>query len=323
MPPIDAPVLFIVGPTAVGKTRLAIALAQRLNGEIINADSRQVYRYMDIGTAKPTPAERRQAAHHLLDLLTPDASFDLGSFLSLARQAIQDISRRGRLPIVAGGTGQYLWALHEGWQAPAVPPNADFRRECQKTVERDGGAVLYHQLQKVDPARAAELDPRNFRRIIRALEIYHTTGRPASAYRQPGEPLPRSRIIGLTLEREALYQRIDARVDQMLADGFVAEARNIAAMGYRLGSGALACPGYRELGQYLDNLISLTAAVQRTKFQTHRLVRRQYTWFKPHDSRIHWLDADCPGLEQRAMELAADLIGTSRAIGYDGGVVLQ
>lgn len=312
MPPIDAPVLFIVGPTAVGKTRLAIALAQRLNGEIINADSRQVYRYMDIGAAKPTPAERRQAVHHLLDLLTPDNNFDLSSFLTLARQAISDIDERGRLPIVAGGSGQYLWALHEGWQGPAAPPDADFRREWEEMAEREGGAALYRRLQEIDPARAAALDSRNIRRIIRALEIYHVTGQPPSTYRRPAAPLPHSRIIGLTMERAALYRRIDARLDQMLADGFLAEARSLAAMGYPLGQGALACPGYRELGQYLEGYITLEEAVQRAKFQTHRLARRQYTWFKPADSRIHWLDAAAPDLTKRAAKLAAGLTETGR-----------
>lgn len=312
MPPIDAPVLFIVGPTAVGKTRLAIALAQRLKGEIINADSRQVYRYMDIGAAKPTPAERRQAIHHLLDLLTPDHSFDLSSFLALARQAIHDIAGRGRLPIVAGGTGQYLWALHEGWQGPAAPPDADFRREWEERAAREGGAALYRRLQEIDPARAAALDPRNLRRIIRALEIYHITGRPPSTYRRPAEPLPHSLILGLTLERASLYRRIDDRFDQMLADGFLEEARNLAAMGYPLGQGPLACPGYRELGQYLEGAITLAEAAQRAKFQTHRLARRQYTWFKPTDSRIHWLDAAAPDSTERAAELAAGLAETVR-----------
>lgn len=323
MSPIDTPVLFIVGPTAVGKTRLAIALAQRLNGEIINADSRQVYRYMDIGAAKPTPTERRQAAHHLLDLLNPDESFSLGRFLALARQTLRDLAGRGALPIVAGGSGQYVWALQEGWQTPSIPPDADFRRECQETIDQAGGAGLYHRLQEVDPARAAQLDPRNLRRIIRALEIYHSTGHPPSTYRQPGEPLPHSLLIGLTMERNALYQRIDARFDQMLTDGFVAEARNLAAMGYRLGSGPLACPGYRELGQYLDGAISLDAAVQRAKFQTHRLARRQYSWFKPDDSRIRWLDAADPELAEKAAELATGLTGAGSTTGYYGGVVLQ
>lgn len=308
---VDAPVLFLVGPTAVGKTRLAISLAPRLNGEIINADSRQVYRHMDIGTAKPAPEEQSQAPHHLLDLLPPDRSFSLGSFLSRARQAILDISGRGRLPIVVGGTGQYVWALQEGWEVPEVPPDTGFRERCQQTAAAAGNQALYRRLQKIDPQRAAELDPRNLRRIIRALEIYHVTGRPPSDYRKRKGGLPGSgeagRIIGLTLERAALYERIDRRVDRMMTGGLLAEARSIAAMGYPLGTGPLACPGYRELGQYLNGAISLEEAVRRTKFQTHRLARRQYTWFKPADPRIHWLAADDPALDELAWERAAGL----------------
>lgn len=306
MDPIDASVLFIVGPTAVGKTRLAIDLAQRLGGEIINADSRQVYRYMDIGTAKPTRAERSQAVHHLVDLLNPDESFSLGSFLALARQAIGDIAGRGALPIVAGGSGQYVWALQEGWQTPAVAPDEGLRREWEEWAVREGEDALYRRLEGVDPARAAELDPRNQRRVIRALEIYQVTGQPPSAYRQAGEPLPNCRIIGLTLEREALYRRIDERVEGMLAEGLVEEARCLAARGYRLGERALACPGYRELGQYLEGEISLSEAAQRTKFKTHRLARRQYTWFKAEDERIHWLEAGRADLEERAVEGIGD-----------------
>ena len=308
MTPVDTPVLFIVGPTAVGKTRLAIALAQRLNGEIINADSRQVYRRMGIGTAKPTPAEQSQAPHHLLDLLLPDHNFSLGSFLSLARPAIRDIAGRGCLPIVAGGTGQYVWALQEGWEVPEVPPDADFRASCQAAAATEGNQVLYRRLQEIDPPRAAELDPRNLRRVIRALEIYHATGRPPSDYRQRQGVLHRSGVVGLTMERAALYERIDRRVDQMLADGLLAEVRHLAALGYSLGEGPLACPGYRELGQYLAGEITLDEAVQRTKFQTHRLARRQYTWFKPDDSRIHWLEADGPDLEEQSRKLAAALV---------------
>ncbi len=309
----DAPIIFLVGPTAVGKTRLAISLAQRLNGEIINADSRQVYRHMDIGTAKPTPEEQSQAPHHLLDLLPPDRSFSLGSFLSLARQAIIGISGRGHLPIVAGGTGQYVWALQEGWAVPEVPPDAGFRERCQQTAATAGNQSLYRRLQKIDAQRAAELDPRNLRRIIRALEIHHVTGHLPSDYRRREEELPGSGggglTVGLTLERAALYERIDRRIDRMMRGGLLAEARNIAAMGYPLGTGPLACPGYRELGQYLNGETSLEEAVQRTKFQTHRLARRQYTWFKPDDPRIHWLDADNPALDELAWERAAGLRG--------------
>ncbi len=308
MPPTkaEAPLLFVVGPTAVGKTRLGISLAQELNGEIINADSRQVYHYMNIGTAKPTPQEQSQAPHHLLDLAPPDRSFSLGSFLSLAREASSDIASRGRLPIVVGGAGQYVWALQQGWEVPEVPPDADFREFCELEAAKKGHQVLYRRLQEIDPQRAAELDPSNLRRIIRALEVYHLSGRPPSDYRKRSDNQPQATIIGLTLERTLLYDRIDRRVDRMMSAGLLAEAQSIVELGYSLGEGPLACPGYRELGQYLKEEIPLDTAVQQTKFQTHRLARRQYTWFKPEDSRICWLNATSPDLAEQSRKLVAE-----------------
>ena len=297
------PSLFIVGPTATGKTRLAVSLARRFNGEIINADSRQVYRYMDIGTAKPTPEEQKQALHHLLDIPTPDQRFDLGSFLSLARSIIEEIQGRGHLPMVVGGTGQYIWALLEGWEVPAAPPDPDFRNAKEQEAAHRGALALYRELQEIDPQRASELDPRNVRRVIRALEIYHTTQRKPSDYRKKAAQGLDSLIIGLTLDRGELYRRIDQRVDQMIQAGLLDEVRNLAGMGFQLGSGPLDSPGYRELGQYLTGEITLEEAVQRAKYQTHQLARRQYAWFKLNDPRIHWLDASEPDLAEQAGSL--------------------
>ena len=298
-----APVLFIVGPTGVGKTGLAVALAQRFQGEIVNADSRQVYRHMDIGTAKPTAVERRKAPHHLLDFvdpLDPDRSFGLGSFLPLAVGAIAEIRGRGRLPMVVGGTGQYIWALLEGWDVPEVPPDPDFRHAKLVELEQDGALALHQELHRIDPQRAAELDPRNARRVIRALEVHHTTGRPPSDFVRRSGPMTATCVLGLTMDRAELYRRIDDRVDRMIADGLEDEVRGLAAMGLTMGQGPLASPGYVEMGQYLAGDISLSEAVQRTKFRTHRLVRRQYTWFKLGDPRITWLDAAVSELEDRA-----------------------
>ncbi|HZA24245.1 MAG TPA: tRNA (adenosine(37)-N6)-dimethylallyltransferase MiaA [Dehalococcoidia bacterium] len=304
----------VVGPTAAGKTRLAIALAQRFSGEIINADSRQVYRYMDIGTAKPTLQEQQQAPHHLLDIRDPDQDFALGAFLVLAKEAIKDIRSRQHLPILAGGTGQYIWALIEGWDVPQVPPDEGFRRLKEQEVRERGGQALYEELQRIDPQRASELDPRNVRRVIRALEIYHATQRRPSDYgkriSQGGNPL----IIGLTLPREDLYQRIDQRVDKMVQAGLLEEVKNIAGMGYQPGQGPLDSPGYRELGQHLNGEITLEEAVQRTKFQTHQLARRQYTWFKRSDPRIRWLDAADPQLDEKAAQLVTDFYSRSRPV---------
>ena len=304
---IDPRVLYIVGPTATGKTQLAISLAHQLGGEIVNADSRQVYRYMDIGTAKPTPEERTQVPHHLFDLLTPAENFSLGSFLSLARTAIDGISQRNSLSIVVGGTGQYVWALRDGWEVPAVPPDNRYRIELETLARDQGSQVLFQRLQLIDPKRASELDPRNVRRVIRALEIHNVTGMAPSDIQAVSSQGIEGLVIGLTMERDLLYERIDRRVDQMMDNGFLDEARNLSALGYTLGEGCLACPGYKELGQFLAGEMCLEDAIQKTKFQTHRLVRRQYTWFKPNDSRINWLDGLDPELTNTALNLVSQL----------------
>ena len=295
--------LYIIGPTAAGKTQLGIALARELGGEIINADSRQVYQFMDIGTSKPTPAERSAVPHHLFDLLPPADNFSLGSFLSQAKARVDEIIGRGLLPIVVGGTGQYIWALHEGWNVPAIPPDLPFRQALESYAAEQGAESLYARLQALDPQRANELDPRNIRRVIRALEIHHVSDAIPSQIRRRSTEGKLGPVVGLTMERGRLYDRIDLRVDQMMADGFLHEAKMLESMGYSLGAGPLACPGYRELGQHLCGEISLDDAIQRTKFQTHRLARRQYTWFKPEDSRITWLNGESPDLLQAVLTL--------------------
>ena len=297
------PVVAVVGPTAVGKTRLAIALARRFGGEIVNADSRQVYRLMSIGTAKPTPAERTEAPHHLVDILNPDENFGLGLFLKLAHDAIGDITARGRLPIIAGGTGQYVWGLLEGRQVPEVPPDTCFRQQLEQIAAEGDGEALYARLQEVDPDRAAALDPRNVRRVIRALEIHQATGRKPSEMTQDQAPPFPSLVIGLTMERQELYQRIDARVDDMMAAGLLDEVQELAAAGYAPGQGALGSPGYCELGEYLSGLAGLEEAVVHTKTQTHRMARRQYTWFKLTDPRICWLDTGDEHLDDNVAAL--------------------
>ena len=310
--PINTPVLLIVGPTAAGKTSLAVTLAQQFNGEIINADSRQVYRRMDIGTAKPSPQEQGQAPHHLLDILNPDQNFDLATFLSLARDAISEIQERGRLPIVVGGTGQYIWALVEGWQVPEVAPDLEFRAAKTAEIEEHGPEYIYQQLQEANPQRAAQLDSRNVRRVIRALEVHRAQASQPRTSEDPPQALTDYLIIGVALGREQLYQRIDDRVDRMMSQGLEEEVRNLAADGYEPGNGPLAGPGYRELGEFLAGSISLEEAVQRTKFQTHRLVRHQYNWFKLEDPRIKWFDAGAPAIESQA-RLAVENFLANRA----------
>ena len=308
----------VVGPTAVGKTRLAVSLAQRFSGEIINADSRQVYRGMDIGTAKPTAPEQALAPHHLVDFVDisedPSERFGLAVFLDLARRAADEIRDRGHLPIVSGGTGQYVWGLIEGKGVPQVPADPAFRRAMEEEAAADGGQALHRRLQEIDPARAAKLDPRNVRRVVRALEIHQATGDKPSEF-STGQDAPfNSLVLGLTMDRKALYRRVDERVDQMMEDGLLAEVETLAAAGHSPGEGPLGSPGYRELGLYLSGQLSLVEAVQRTKTQTHRLVRRQYNWFKLNDPRIHWLDAAGSGVDQEAAELVAAFLNADTPV---------
>ncbi len=281
----------VVGPTAVGKTALAIALAQRFDGEIVNADSRQVYTGMDIGTAKANAAEQNSARHHLIDIRPPDVPISLGEYLPLARECIESIAARDQLPILCGGTGQYVWALLEGWAVPQVPPDPDLRSQLESRLAAEGPSPLWQELRELDPDRAKSIDPNNPRRIIRALEILRKVGRPVESTRKSADPPYRSLVLGLTADRAALYDRIDARFDSMMTDGLREEACRLHAAGYTLGSGALSGVGYTELGMHLAGEMTLDEAVARAKTRTHRLVRRQYTWFKRGDHRIDWLDA--------------------------------
>ena len=300
----------IVGPTAVGKTALAVRMAQRFGGEIINADSRQVYRGMTVGTAKPSAEGLAAAPHHLIDILDPHENFGLSLFLEHATEAIRDIRDRALLPIVCGGTGQYVWGLLEGQRVPAAPPDELFRSALEAEAEEIGAVALHQRLAAIDPVRAGALDARNVRRVIRALEIHHVTGRLPSEYLSDKQaPDGKALVLGLTMPRDTLYRRIDDRVDQMMRDGFLAEVEGLLESGYANGAGPLASPGYRELGQYLAGETSLEEAVARTKTQTHRLARRQYTWFKPTDPRIDWLDVTDPAFIGDASDRIAAYVG--------------
>ncbi len=283
------PIIVVVGPTASGKTALAIELARRFGGEIISADSRQVYRHMNIGTAKPTAAERAQAPHHLIDIRDPDEQFGLADFLDLAHGAARAVAAAGRLPIIAGGTGQYIRALLEGWQAPRVPPDQALRRRLEAEAAVDP-AALYRELVTRDPEAARVIDPRNIRRVVRAIEVMRATGQMFSAQRRKGRASYRALVIGLALERDALYRRIDQRVDQMFAAGLVEEVRGLASRGYACDLAALDSIGYAEVCGFLAGDLTLTEAIARTKTGTHRLARAQANWFRRSDPAIHWLD---------------------------------
>ncbi|MHB0859300.1 MAG: tRNA (adenosine(37)-N6)-dimethylallyltransferase MiaA [Anaerolineae bacterium] len=283
-------VVVIVGPTAVGKTALSLRLAQRFNGEIISTDSRQIYRGMDIGTAKATASERAQAPHHLLDIVEPDEELTLAHYQELAGQAIEEVWLRGKLPMVVGGTGLYVRALTEGWTVPAVPPNLALRARLEERAVREGAQALHDLLVSVDPEAAERIDARNVRRVIRALEVHHETGTPISVLQRKHPPDYRLLYIGLTMPREALYERIDRRIDAMMEAGLEDEVRSLLACGYDLELPSMSGLGYRQLVAYIRGQLSRDEAVALIKRETRRFVRQQYNWFRLDDVRIHWFD---------------------------------
>ncbi len=286
----NAQVIAIVGPTGTGKSQLAIRLAQAFDGEIVSADSRQVYRYMDIGTAKPTRQELSLVPHHLIDIVNPDKDFSLGQYQGLAQGAIDDIQQRNRLPLLVGGSGLYIWSILEGWGIPHVPPDAEFRRALEIKAAQAGREELYQELVRVDPVAAKSIDPRNVRRVIRALEVSRYAGAPFSQLRQKKEPHFSTLTIGLTADRAELYRRIDRRVDEMMERGLVDEVRKLVEMGYNPDLPAMSGIGYKQVGMFLKGELSLEAAVLQTRFETHRVARHQYSWFRPEDRRIRWFD---------------------------------
>jgi tRNA dimethylallyltransferase len=298
------PVLAIVGPTAIGKSALALRLAQQLGGEIVSADSRQVYRFMDIGTAKPAPEEFSAVPHHLIDVVDPDQPFSLAMFLERARAAIAGIAARSRLPIVVGGTGQWVWALLEGWDVPPVAPDTELRAALEERARLEGHQALYEDLSRADPAAAARIDSRNVRRVIRALEIaaVQDTSPPATPHKTP--PSFDTKLLGLTLDRSKLYRRIDDRVDSMIDRGWVGEVTGLLERGYGPELPSMSGLGYRELVEHLRGELDLDTAVERIKYGTHRFARSQYRWFRHSDPRIRWFDSDT-GLNDAAGDIAA------------------
>ena len=280
--------VIVLGPTGVGKTALAIALAERLNGEIIGADSRQIYRHMDIGTAKPTPAQRARIPHHLIDFVDPAAQLSLAEYQDAAYQAIAALHERGRLPFLVGGSGQYITAVEEGWSIPRVPPNFELRGELEAFVKAHSPQALHDRLRQVDVQSADKIHPNNYRRVIRALEVQIMTGQPISSLQQKKPPPYAILRLGLWLERAQLYPRVDRRVDAMIAAGFVDEVRALLERGYDRRLPALSGLGYLEIAAHLLDNAPLDAAVQKTKFSTHEFIRRQDVWFRGHDNGILW-----------------------------------
>jgi tRNA dimethylallyltransferase len=280
------PLVVLVGPTAVGKTAISLHLAEALNGEIVSADSRQVYRGMDVGTAKTTPEEQHRVPHHLIDVVTPDETLTLAEYQEMAYTAIDAIHSRARLPFLVGGTGQYVRAVVEGWGIPRVPPQGRLREALDKLPTDE----LARWLANLDPAAAQRLDPRNRRRVIRALEVTLVSGRPISEQQKKDPPPYRTLQLGLTLPRPQLYQRIDERVDNMMEAGLLGETRRLKAE-YGCDVPAMSGLGYAQLCAYLQGEMPLDAAIAAIKHETHRFVRHQANWFKPTDPHIHWFNA--------------------------------
>jgi tRNA dimethylallyltransferase len=283
-------VVAIVGPTAVGKTEVSLQLAESLNGEIVSTDSRQFYRGMDIGTAKATSDELARVPHHLIDVADPDEIWSLAVFQKEAQKAITDINRRGKLPFLVGGTGQYIRAVLEGWDIPAQAPVPHLRHALEAWADEIGPAVLYEKLKLIDPEAAEKIDANNLRRTVRALEVIFQTGRKFSALRRRKASPYILKFVGLQRPRPELYERIDARIELMLENGFLDEVQTLLDKGYSAELPNMSAIGYREMVAYLQGEISMEDAVARMKRMTRIFVRRQANWFKADDPNIRWFD---------------------------------
>lgn len=286
-------IITICGPTGIGKTGFAIALAHAFDGEIIGADSMQIYKYLDIGTAKPTPDELAAAPHHLVDFLEPDRDFDAGAYAKLAGQKIEELSEQGKLPIVAGGTGLYIRALLYGlFRAHAI---------CEETLdhltrelEEKGSRHMHDRLAACDPRAAEKIHPNDSFRLLRALEVFQTTGRPISDAQQAHDFKVQqydSLTFGLTMDRERLYDRINRRVDLMIEQGLLSEVKTLAGRGYSLDLKSMQSIGYRHMGLYIKGTVDLAEAVRLLKRDTRRYAKRQFTWFRKEPG-IVWIQPD-------------------------------
>jgi tRNA dimethylallyltransferase len=306
VPILHRPVLVIVGPTGVGKTSLSLAVARRRPCTVISADSRLFYRGMDIGTAKPGRLERATVPHELVDICDPDETLSLGEFQDRVFAAIERAHGTGRLPVLVGGTGQYVRAVVEGWGIPRVPPQPALR-DCLYAL---GGPELARWLRALDPVAAERIHPHNLRRMVRALEVTLTAGEPISRLQHKRPPPYRFQLLGLTCPRADLYERIDRRVDQMMAAGLLRELQALRDAGYGRSLPSMSALGYAQLWSYLDGELSLDEAVERIKFETHRFVRHQNNWFRLDDPTIHWFDVQAPAYPAAALTTVEQWLDT-------------
>lgn len=285
------PLILIVGPTAVGKTEISIQLAERLNGEIVSADSRLFYIGMDIGTAKPSHEEQARVPHHLIDIADPDETLSLAVFQQKAEKIIDDIHTRNKLPVLVGGTGQYVRAVTQGWTPPEVKPDESLRNELEQQKEKNGIYWLHARLEELDPEAAGKIDPRNYRRTIRALEVIMTTGKKFSEQRGRSKSPYLLVAIGLRRPRDELYQRVDARIEMMFENGFVDEVQKLLDKGYSPSLPTMSAIGYRECVSVIKGELTEEQAKVQMRRATRIYVRRQANWFKESDPNIHWFKA--------------------------------
>jgi tRNA dimethylallyltransferase len=289
----------------VGKSRLAIEMALKFKGEIVNADSRQVYRYMDIGTAKPTDEELQIVPHHLFNILNPDDNFGLAQYIQLAGKAIKNIQDRGGIPFLVGGSGQYIWSLLEGWEIPPVAPDTLFRKSLEDIAASGEVDKLYNELITIDPQAALKIDKRNVRRVIRALEVSIQAKEPFSKLKKKNPPDYKTLIIGLTAERSTLYKKVDIRVDKMFELGLLDEVKTLNLMGYDFQLPSLNTIGYKQIGQVQSGELIKDELANKIKTDTHRFIRHQYAWFKLDDERITWFKTSTD-IEYEVIKLVSD-----------------
>ncbi|NLC45060.1 MAG: tRNA (adenosine(37)-N6)-dimethylallyltransferase MiaA [Clostridiales bacterium] len=286
------PLLVITGPTASGKTDLAIQVAQQLNGEIISADSMQIYRYMDIGTAKPSIDERQGIPHHMIDVRNPDDEFNVSMFQKLSSDIIRQITKRGKIPILAGGTGFYISSIIYPMNFTDAVEDPEYRSHLNKLLDQHGTTWLHNHLRRVDPVSAQRLHPNDTRRVIRAMEVFHLTGKTMEAFRQDFSELDSpysTRIYGLTMDRQLLYDRINLRVDRMIESGLIEEVKEIMDRGYSRNLVSMQGLGYKEIVDYLKGLSTQEESINILKRNTRRFAKRQIAWFK-REEQIIWLD---------------------------------
>jgi tRNA dimethylallyltransferase len=302
--------LVLIGPTAVGKTKLSIELAHQFNGEIISGDSMQIYKGMDIGTAKIKQEEMEGIPHHLVDILDPSENFSVAEFQTLVRAKINEISQRGKFPMIVGGTGLYIQSVIYDYQFSSAPGDETFRLQLEARAKEIGNDALHQELMMVDPKYAAQIHPNNVRRVIRALEVYHSTGKSISEIQKEQQPdlLYETALVGLTMEREMLYDRINARVGIMIKDGLIDEVEHLYQSGLR-DCQSIQAIGYKEIYDYFNGIVSLEDAIDNLKQNSRRYAKRQLTWFR-NKMDVQWYDmTDTSDFSKKITEISGFIEG--------------